>query len=198
MSVNSEPLNTIIRNSKNAETYLRSKSEDGTFCCWRSEHGQIILSNNNKSSDKFSHSIVPVERQESLSEAVIALQSSFPNKYKYPITICGRDDVAPETLSTDIGVEDQHVDINENEIGDINSPAHQYTVLVWCTEVILGRNYIQLQHHVLESHHPPEYRSSSHVTLGQVLQLVFSDLAMNHLPVEQPRVLAVSLLIITT
>ena len=37
---------------------------------------------------------------------------------------CGRDDVAPGTLSTDIGVEEQHVDINENGIGDINSPAH--------------------------------------------------------------------------
>ena len=79
MSVNCESLNPIIRNSKDG-------LEDGTFGCWRSEHGQIILSNN--SSDKFSHSIVPDERHESLSEAVIALQKSFPNKYKHPITIC--------------------------------------------------------------------------------------------------------------
>ena len=86
MGDTSETLNPSIRNSVEAENYLKGENEDGAFFCWKSESEQFILTS--KSNDKYHHIIIPVLQHESLSEAISVLQFSFPRKFKHPITYC--------------------------------------------------------------------------------------------------------------
>ena len=85
MNETTETLNPNIRNSVDAENYLKSQDEVGAFFTWKSESDQFILSNNNNSNEIFNHIIIPVNQHKTLSEAISVLQSSFPRRYKHPI-----------------------------------------------------------------------------------------------------------------
>ena len=79
-------LNTKIVNSKDAEKYLNADFALGAYFCWKSESGRYILTN--KSNAGWNHIVVPIENHDTLSEAINALESSFPRKYQHPIQLC--------------------------------------------------------------------------------------------------------------
>ena len=93
--------------------------KDGSYLCWLNDKGSVILSNKQDKTVLFHHIVVLIAEHKSLVEAVICIQSSFPNKYKFPVT----------SLCNDGNNSSNEITDQEQEIGDTESEPHHQSVI---------------------------------------------------------------------